>query len=113
MSFLEEQYDRLAQWLGHIIANIKKAYSPLEDLRVIFICLIAIAFVLLYLDQGKDVIRTLVDGANATMSNWSIAPDSGPSILRWNAFLLACIWSGINAWYWANLLYKTKADRTQ
>ena len=63
------------------------------------------------LDQGRDVIRGLVDSANAVISNW---PPKGetlrevlPIIWRWVAFMLACAWSGINAWYWANLLDKT------
>ncbi|WP_210180963.1 patatin-like phospholipase family protein [Bradyrhizobium valentinum] len=45
--------------------------------------------------------------------NWPPQGDVLPVILRWVAFMLACVWSGINAWYWANLLYKTDSNRKQ
>ena len=41
------------------IECIKDFYRPLEDLRIIFLSLLAGGFVLLYLDQGRDVVRGL------------------------------------------------------
>ena len=119
MNFFRAQMQSFTDWLGRVIECIKDFYRPLQDLRIIVISLLAGGFALLYLDQGRDVIRGLVDSANAVISNW---PPKGetlrevlPIIWRWVAFMLACAWSGINAWYWANLLYKTgdKGDQQQ
>ena len=97
-----------------MIECIKDFYRPLEDLRIIFMSLLAGGFVLLYLDQGRDVVRGLVNSANAvTVSNWPPQGDVLPVIWRWVAFMLACVWSGINAWYWANLMYKTGKGNQQ
>ena len=88
---------------------VHRLYRPFADLRIILISLLAGIILLLGLDQGKDVVRGLVDSANATtVSNWREAPGAAISVFRWTLFLLACVWSGVNAWYWANLLYKTK-----
>src|SRR4051794_7079616 len=119
MNFFQARLQSFTDWLGHVIECIKDFYRPLEDLRIIVISLLAGGFALLYLDQGRDVIRGLVDSANAVISNWppkgEILREVLPIIWRWLAFMLACAWSGINAWYWANLLYKTgdKGDQQQ
>jgi hypothetical protein len=119
MNFFQARLQSFTDWLGHVIECIKDFYRPLEDLRIIVISLLAGGFALLYLDQGRDVIRGLVDSANAVISNWppkgEILREVLPIIWRWVALMLACAWSGINAWYWANLLYKTgdKGDQQQ
>jgi len=95
-----------AAWLRPIFRFLHRIYRPFADLRIMLISLLAGTVLLLLLDQGKDVMRSLVDGANENLGHWS--SEAWLSIFRWTLFLLACVWSGINAWYWANLLYKTK-----
>ena len=113
MNFFQRRTQSFTRCLGRIVECIKDFYRPLEDLRIIFLSLLAGGFVLLYLDQGRDVIRGLVNSANAVISNWPPQGDVLPVILRWVAFMLACVWSGINAWYWANLMYKTSKGNQQ
>lgn len=113
MNFFQRRTQSFTRCLGRIVECIKDFYRPLEDLRIIFLSLLAGGFVLLYLDQGRDVVRGLVDSANAVISNWPPQGDVLPVILRWVAFMLACVWSGINAWYWANLMYKTSKGNQQ
>ncbi|MGF6312827.1 hypothetical protein ABIB82_006789 [Bradyrhizobium sp. i1.8.4] len=99
--------------IGQFFRSLRRLYRTVEDLRIIVICLAIGGVALLYLDQGRDVVRALVDSANATMSSWTIPKDAWPTIGRWAAFLLACVWSGVNAWYWSNLLYKTRQMQPQ
>ncbi|MGY4475428.1 patatin-like phospholipase family protein [Bradyrhizobium sp. USDA 3364] len=99
--------------IGSFFRRLRRLYRTVEDLRVIVICLAIGGVALLYLDQGRDVVRALVDSANATMSSWTIPKDAWPAIGRWAAFLAACVWSGVNAWYWSNLLYKTRQAQQQ
>ncbi|WP_163162795.1 patatin-like phospholipase family protein [Bradyrhizobium uaiense] len=99
--------------IGAFFRRLRRLYRTVEDLRIIVICLAVGGVALLYLDQGRDVVRALVDSANATMSGWTIADDAWPAFGRWAAFLAACVWSGINAWYWSNLLYKTRQAQQQ
>lgn len=113
MNFFQARLRSFTDWLGHVIECIKEFYRPLEDLRIIFLSLLAGGFALLYLDQGRDVIRGLVDSANAVIMNWPPQGDVLPVIFRWGAFMLACVWSGINAWYWANLMYKASGKGNQ
>jgi hypothetical protein len=113
MNSFQARFQSFTDRLGHLIESIKEFYRPLQDLRIIFLSLLAGGFVLLYLDQGRDVIRGLVDSANAVIGSWPLKDDVLPVILRWVAFLLACVWSGINAWYWANLMYKASGKGNQ
>jgi len=96
---------RVGQWCGTQVDRIRRLYEPLADLRITILVLILGGLLLLGLDAGKDVIRGLVDSANAT--DFSLRWENVPIILRWITFLLACIWTGLNAWYWAHLLYKS------
>jgi hypothetical protein len=113
MNFFQARLQSFTDWLGRVIECIKEFYRPLEDLRIIFLSLLAGGYVLLYLDQGRDVIRGLVDSANAVVGSWPPQGDWLRIIWRWAAFMLACVWSGINAWYWANLMYKTSGKGDQ
>jgi hypothetical protein len=80
--------------------------SPLADLRIMLIVLTLGGALLIFVDAGEDVIRQLVDSAKAMdfQPNW----DNALILVRWALFLLACVWTGLNAWYWAHLLYKTQ-----
>jgi hypothetical protein len=94
------------QWLGNIVGRIREVYAPLADMRITIVALALGGVILLGVEAGKDVIRSLVDSANATdfRPRW----ENAPVFLRWTLFLLACIWTGINAWYWSHILYKIK-----
>ena len=94
-----------------MFAWIKRTYRPLSDLRITVIVLALSAWVVLYLDQGRDVVRGLADTANMSMRGW--LPAAGPSVVQWGLFLFACVWTGLNAWYWANLLYKSRGTSEQ
>src|SRR3569833_3826471 len=98
MKFFQARLLAFRDWLGHVIECIKEFYRPLEDLRIIVLCLLAGGFALIYLDQGRDVVRGMVDAANAVFS-WPPKSEVIPVLLRWILFMLACAWSGINAWY--------------
>jgi hypothetical protein len=66
---------------------------------------IALGVALLLLPQGQDVVRDLAEGANLYLRSgepWSAA--AWWSYFRWACFLAACVWSGVIAWYWPNLI---------
>src|SRR5579871_248820 len=93
-------------WFGEQCRRIRRIFDPLSDLRIMLILLALGGLLLLVTDAGKDVIRQLVDSANAT--DFKPSRENAPVFLQWTVFLLACVWTGINAWYWAHLLYKSK-----
>ena len=97
---------RMARWCGERCQGIRDVLVPLADLRIMLVLLTMGGALLLFADAGKDVIRRLVDSANAT--DFSPSWENAPIFLRWIVFWLACVWTGLNAWYWANLLYKSK-----
>jgi hypothetical protein len=98
------------RWCGEQCQRIRNVLSPLADLRIMLIVLILGGILLLFVDAGEDVIRQLADSANAT--DFQPTLENAPIFLRWTVFLLACVWTGLNAWYWAHLLYKTKPGAT-
>ena len=93
-------------WLGRLFQLGRDVLRPLADLRIMLVLLTLGGVLLLFVDAGEDVIRQLVDSTNATdfQPSW----ENALIFLRWLLFLLACIWTGLNAWYWGHLLYKTK-----
>jgi hypothetical protein len=86
--------------------RVRHVLSPLADLRIMLIVLTLGGALLLLVDAGGDVIRQLVDSANTT--DFQLTKDNALIFLRWALFLLACVWTGLNAWYWSHLLYKTR-----
>ena len=97
---------RALHWFGERCQRIRDVLDPLADLRIMLILLGLGGLLLLVADAGKDVIRQLVDSANAT--DFIPSRQNAPVFLRWTVFLLSCVWTGVNAWYWAHLLYKSK-----
>jgi len=100
--------DRFREFLracGRKFVAAKNFLMPLADLRIMLILLVLGGVLLLGADAGKDVIRQLVDSANAT--DFKLSTRNAPIFLRWTLFFLACVWTGLNAWYWAHLLYKS------
>src|SRR5215467_349013 len=95
-------------WCGERFQSARDVLSPLADLRIILILLTLGGVLLLFVDAGEDVIRQLVGSANATDLQPSL--DNVLILLRWVLFWLACIWTGLNAWYWGHFLYKTESD---
>ncbi len=68
--------------------------------------LLLLGVLALTMSQGLDVVRGLVDSANVYIRSGELtSPEAWLVWLQWAAFLIACIWSGINAWYWPRLLY--------
>lgn len=96
--------ETIARPLGRCIDYVRQVYAPLADLRITILALALGGFLILGLEQGKDIIRTLADSANAT--DFSPTRENLFVFLRWALFLAACVWTGINAWYWSHLLYK-------
>jgi hypothetical protein len=94
------------RWCGKLCRRIRHVLSPLADLRIMLIVLALGGALLLFVDAGEDVIRQLVDSTNTT--DFQLTMDNALIFLRWALFLLACVWTGLNAWYWAHLLYKTR-----
>jgi len=98
-------------WVDNLKTDLRKKryiWLRLLDARLSFIT-VALGALVLYFPQGRDVVRDLVDYS----SNQPLSPDNHaphffcPTLTpngRWALFLLACIWSGINAWYWPHLL---------
>jgi hypothetical protein len=71
--------------------------------------LVGLGFCILWLDQGLDVVRGLIDDANVYLASGDLTGDSAlRTWAQWTSFLLACIWSGLNAWYWPRLLFKLR-----
>ena len=99
--------------LGRIAAAIRDAVDPLFDLRLMLLLLIVGGVLLLGLDQGRDVVRELADDSNIYLNGWLPAAPAIPSLIRWGAFLFACLWTGLNAWYWSDLLYRSKTLQSQ
>ena len=99
--------------LGRIAAAIRDAVDPLFDLRLMLLLLIVGGVLLLGLDQGRDVVRELADDSNIYLNGWLPAAPAIPSLIRWGAFLFACLWTGLNAWYWSDLLYRSKTPQSQ
>ncbi|HEY8578346.1 MAG TPA: patatin-like phospholipase family protein, partial [Beijerinckiaceae bacterium] len=75
----------------------------MRDLRIIALLLIGTSVALTALDQGNDVMRDHVDGANVAFASWS----PQPAFFRWIALFVSCVFAGVNAWYWSHLLYKS------
>jgi len=98
------------RWCGEQCQRLGNELAPLADLRIMLIVLAVGGSLLLFADAGEDVVRQLVDSANAT--DFQLRPDNAPIFLRWTVFLLSCVWTGLNAWYWAHLLYKTAPGAT-
>ena len=93
-------------WCGQKCQELRDFLEPLADLRIMLILLVFGGVLLLFIDAGKDVVQGLVDGANDT--GFLPTRENAPIFFRWFMFWLACVWTGINAWYWAHLLYKSK-----
>ena len=99
----------VTQRLGEFFAQLREIWALLRDVRLTLIILIGTSVVLIGLDQGNDVMRDLVDTANATQVHWP----PQPYLLRWVALFTACVLAGLNAWYWSHLLYKSGARGAQ
>jgi len=95
---------------GELCQHVRDVLSPLADLRIMLIILMLGGALLTFVDAGQDVIRQLVDSTNAT--DFKLSWDNGLIFLRFGLFLLACVWTGLNAWYWGHLLYKTEPGVT-
>lgn len=106
MNEITEFLKSCLQRFGDFLDRIRQAYRPLSDMRITVATLALSGAILLGVEAGKDVVRSLVDSANATdfIPRW----ENAPVFFRWTFFWAACIWTGINAWYWAHLLYKSE-----
>jgi len=96
-------------WLRSRVRLGRREWRRLLDARISLVIIASGAFVLM-LPQGQDVVRNLVDTANRYLrdpeTRWT-----GPALVsyvRWTYFLLACVWSGILAWYWPSLLTRAR-----
>lgn len=96
---------RLRKW----VMMRRRQWLRLLDARISLV-VIALGGAGLILPQGQDVVRNLVDTANLFLRDpelWSSAPAIS-SYVRFGYFLLACIWSGLIAWYWPLLLTRVR-----
>jgi FtsH-binding integral membrane protein len=72
--------------------------------------LIVVGWAVLLLPQGLDVVRGLVEDTNQHLRATGVTSvSSGLLIFQWAAFILACMWTGLNAWYWPRILFRQKA----
>lgn len=123
---LEKAAEASASWLKALIDAVMLAYrpiasfldwarkvlAPLSDLRIIIGLLVAGGFIVLFLEPGRDVVAGLVDNANATLGENNLGKNADSSFFQWSFFWAACVWTGLNAWYWAHILYKTEHGAT-
>jgi hypothetical protein len=109
IAWLRRQLARLAAF----IHAARERLEPLSDLRITLLLLLLGGGVVIGLSQGRDVVAGLVDEANSVLGERGFTQSADASILRWSAFWAACMWTGVSAWYWSNLLYKTKRGEAQ
>ncbi|VWX50874.1 hypothetical protein [Novosphingobium sp. 9U] len=89
--------------------SLQSVRSILRTLRAARISagLIALGCAALTLEQGLDVVRSLVENANRHIHVDGLEGQGWRLVLfQWAAFVLACMWSGLNAWYWPRILYR-------
>jgi hypothetical protein len=99
-------------WFGTKLIAFRDWFSPLSDLRIICLLLLLCALTIIGLEPGLDVVRGMLDDAN--LSPISLHDFSVVGAARqWIAFLAACVWTGLNAWFWSNVLYKTQRGTQQ
>lgn len=99
--------------LGRGLERAHATIEPLGDLRITVLLLFLLAVVLLFLDPGRDVVRSLVDNANSFISDRGFERGATSILLQWFAFWCACVWLGVNVWYWSAILYRSKRGLTQ
>lgn len=106
MNWLRTILTRAGEWLR----ALKRQLDVMADTRIILILVALIGTVLVWMPQGRDVVVGLIDEANSKMDEGGF---SGPFSLaagHWAALLAACVWSGLNIWYWSHLLCRTDPD---
>lgn len=101
------------RWVTALRATLRtsrRMWLRLLDARISFVPILFGALVLL-LPQGRDVVRDLANGANVFLRQEGGGPLSSQAFIaygRWAAFLIACLWSGLIAWYWPLLLTRNR-----
>jgi hypothetical protein len=71
--------------------------------------LIVLGSAVLFLPQGTDVLRGLVEDTNFYIHGGEgAAAPVGQLFFQWAAFVIACIWTGLNAWYWPRILFRQR-----
>lgn len=112
--------ERGAEWawvaaLRTRLRGARRIWLRLLDARISFVPILLGTMALL-LPQGRDVVRDLANGANVFLREKGGAPFSLAAFLaygRWAAFLVACLWSGLIAWYWPLLLTRNRWARVE
>jgi hypothetical protein len=97
--------------LGRWIRKWRERLGALSDLRIILGVMGLGAVVVIGLEPGRDVIRGMVNSANSGTSGAAGIP--GDARWQWFLFWFACVWTGVNAWYWSHLLYKSRCGLSQ
>lgn len=104
-------------WVGRVrswVARRRADWRRVMDARVSLI-VVALGIGILVQPQGLDVVRDLVDSANVYIRDpqgWWTAV-AMQSYFRWGCFLVACVWSGLIAWYWPHLLTRSRAGNEE
>ena len=96
--------------IGERLQGLKRQLDVMADIRITLILLALIGFVVVAMPQGRDVMTGLVDDANAVLNEDGLTDQSGAAVTRWFALWLACVWAGLNIWYWSHLLCRTDPD---
>ncbi|HEX6376054.1 MAG TPA: hypothetical protein VFZ91_10080 [Allosphingosinicella sp.] len=91
---------------GNWLQAWRERLGALSDLRITLGVIALGAVIVVGLDPGRDVIRGMVDTANTRGNGAAGIP--GDVRLQWFLFWFACLWTGVNAWYWSHLLYKAR-----
>ena len=94
--------------LRRLFRTCRDYWTRLLDARFSLVPIL-LGVALLVQSQGQDVVRGLADGANIYLRSgewWSEA--ARWSYFRWFCFLMACLWSGLIAWYWPHLVARSR-----